>query len=158
MSSETFLYLLERVVMLLAFLQAGAVLALSIVIVLYYARHRNMGHIALVSLSYIILTALVSGAVMYQIFYDGWTRVVAIIAALTAFTLGDLALWKVWHNRKDLKEAQEMREVQDKLHETCERLAEIEIELKNAEHIVKLDLGSEPLKVQMQAEADKDGD
>jgi hypothetical protein len=152
MNYEIAVYVLERVAIATAALQVGVVLAVSIIIVLYYARHRNMGHIALVSLSYIILTTLVSGAVLYQIFYDGWSRVVAIIASLVAFTLGDVALWKVWHSRRDVREAREMREVQEKLERAMTRLEQIEKELR-AEHVVKLDL-SEPLKVQMQEPAE----
>ena len=60
-----------NILYVIASAQVGILLAVSIIIVFHYSQHRQMRHIALVSISYVILTALVAGAMIFRIFYDG---------------------------------------------------------------------------------------
>ncbi len=129
---ETLIYIAERLAIAVAAAQAGVVLALSIIIVVHYARHRSMTHVALVSASYFLLTALVSGAVIFQIFYSGWGRAAAIFTALIAFTLGDLALWKVWHNRNEVTEQLQLNKFEDQINRNTRRIDDLEMELHKA--------------------------
>jgi len=143
---ENFLYILDRTAITIAALQVGAVLALSVFILIFYSRHRSMFHIALVATSYIILTALVAGAVIFQIFHSSRTRAIGIVLTLIAFALGDISLWIVWQNRGEVQEMKELTLINERLDREAARLANLEKHFANEPHEVTL-APSEVVKV-----------
>lgn len=132
---ETLLYTLDKTAIAIAVAQCGAVIGLSIVTLIHYARHRSMAHIALVATSYILLTTLVAGAVVFQIFYSGWTRLAGIIIAMITFGLGDIAIWKVWHSRTHGMNEKELKEMNERLDRQSHRLQQIEQCLNEAKEV-----------------------
>ena len=120
----------NQIVVLLAAIQTGAVLMVSGMIIVRYSRHRSMVHISLVAVSYMILTALTAGAIIYRIFLEGQSRTVSIVLALIAFALGDFALWKVWHSRNNPREIAALQVCVERIEKNEERLARLEAKLE----------------------------
>ena len=114
-----------NILYVIASAQVGILLAVSIIIVFHYSQHRQMRHIALVSISYVILTALVAGAMIFRIFYDGPYRMYAVAMGLVAFLLGDYALWAVWQNRNSTT-SQELKSLRSRIGTNSQRLDHVE--------------------------------
>ncbi|MEO7538879.1 MAG: hypothetical protein ABIV21_02545 [Pyrinomonadaceae bacterium] len=126
---ENLLPYLELIATALIAAQVGGLLAMSVVILVVYSRHRSMRHIALVASAHIILTGLVAGGVIYKIFYEGTPRAVGIILALIAFGLSDFGIWQVWHDRKSAKDMKSIEEFIKQQAINTERIDKLEGEL-----------------------------
>lgn len=122
--------MIEQSVEIIAAVQTGVLFAASIVILIYYSQSRNMRHIALVALSYMMLTTLVASAVIFRVFYGGTPRFISVVFALTAFGLGDYAIWSVWANRRVVQELKDLQHLDDLAHKNESRLDTVEAELK----------------------------
>lgn len=133
----------DNLVSFLAALQVGILLAMSVGILFYYSRHRAMGHIALVAISYILLTTLVAGAMIFRVFYEGTPRTVGMVMALIAFITGDYSLWKVWHNRRTVQDYRISKDLEDRIKNNDSRLTTLEARLSTMPGI------DEPLEVRI---------
>lgn len=90
----------ENITIVAAIVQVGVVIGMSVAVIIHYAQHRAMRHITYVATSYIGLTILVAGSIIFQIFTTGQTRIYGLVLAMIFFALGDYALIVVWRARK----------------------------------------------------------
>jgi hypothetical protein len=141
--------LLDRVVLMLTAIQVGSVATLSIFILFRYARHRSMVHISTVALSYLLLTALTAGSIIYKIFATEPSRSYAVVIAMLAFLLGDFALWKVWHDRNGIREIRVLEDLKERVDRNEQKIVSLEKRLD-----LKLSAGTsdDPIHVKVDGE------
>lgn len=118
---------------IVALIFAAFMVGMSIVIFFYYIqkKHKYMTHIALMSLSYLILASLVAGAMNFRVFYAGQSRLYASVLAVIACALGFAGLMLIFNRRRndlarDLARSEFLNRLKEKGHLTDDAIKTVE--------------------------------